>query len=137
LAAFEDEGGNEFVFAAQLYVDNLALQPLYAARLRILAQVLSIQCGIEVEGIRQAGRDKARIARRPGEAAKPRRHRIEAVVGERRRVAETVQLQPVMMEGHHIDRLAERAEGMEIAMAGAAPVPELDAKLDRRLGAAH
>ena len=43
-------------------------------------------------------------------------------------------LEPVMMEGHDAEVLADVAEPMDIGLAERAPVVELDAELERALG---
>ena len=45
--------------------------------------------------------------------------------------------QPVVMERHAGDARAVGAEGMDVAVADARPVDELDAELERGLGLRH
>jgi hypothetical protein len=53
--ALQGHSLDEAVLGAQLHLDDPALDSLHAARLGIAAQILRIQSGVEVIGVRDGG----------------------------------------------------------------------------------
>ena len=114
-------------------VDDLALDPLDAALLRDPAEELSIETGIEVEGVAELRQRHRRIesgSYEPAEFRGNAAHRPFANVRQRPpfRLAKVE-----LVELHAAIILAVRTEGMEVALAICTPIDELDPELERPL----
>src|SRR5690606_27708689 len=80
---------------------------------------------------------RGRFLRGLREAQRAGHHRRQAVFIERRCIAELSQPGPAMMKLRAVQVRTVRRERMEERLTLRAPVDELDAELERRLGAAH
>ena len=110
---------------------DLPLDTLRAMALGELAQELRVNRGIEVireVDIRLGGRR---------EFLPPGGLQLQAVIAQFRLDAPGEAVQPEMVKLTNPGGLPVHAEGMDVALAGALPVLERDAKLEGRRGSAH
>src|SRR5690606_1150503 len=119
-------------------VNDPAFAPRDAARFREAPEEGRVQAGIELERVREPGERVLRVGGRPGEPVRARREDgqrviLQLVAGDTR----PARTQPVVVEGHAGDVLAESAERVQVAIAEPAPVVELDAELEGGAGAGH
>ena len=119
------------------HIDDLALDPLHAASLTDLAEVAAVKDGIEMIGGEQAVQRRARVGgafSRPALQRGLGAHRIGGQI-----VCQTTlaQHQPALWEIRQGRPASIGAERMEVTVALAAPVNELDGQFDRGLGLAH
>ncbi len=104
-----------------------------AARLGVAAQELRVKGGVDVIGVIDPRRDRIGLVRNR-EAAKPGRHARHRPVIERRGVPLGAGAQPMRLEERMLSADTEGAERMEVALAGRAPVAEVDTQLVGALG---
>ncbi len=133
-AVGEGHGADMAAFRIERGIDDLAFGSADAVRFGMAAKEARIEAGVEVEGVEQLREGKPGIGARAGEAPEPRRggaHRPGRDVVEPPAPA-LAQVELVEMDSAEI--LAVVAERMEVALAGRAPVDELDAELERALG---
>jgi hypothetical protein len=137
LAAFQRHRFDEAVVGALVHLADLAFDALHAALLRQFAQEARVQGGVEVVGVGDVGqrRIRRRIPVAGREPALRRHHGLRRIVADRSRASGQVQLEPELVERQRPQRTADGAEAVDIAVADAAPVLELDAEFDRGLGA--
>jgi hypothetical protein len=135
--AFHHHRLDETVLAAQHVVDHLALDPLHPARLCVLAQVARVQRCVEVVGVGDVGQRRVgTVAGGEHELAVARGPGVDRVLVQRRGLAGLQQLEPVVVERHQPQVLADLAEAVHVGLALAPPVDEMDPELERALGAA-
>ena len=134
LAIGQRDSLDEPVFASKMHRDDLAFDPPDPTRLGAPPQERRVKRRVEVIGIGKAG---CRISRVPGilgRASLPSRDRVRRIFGQFGFVALPAAAQPEMVKGHHVDRHADRAERMEIAVPDSLPVRKFDAQLDGGVG---
>ncbi len=98
------------------------------------AKILGVQCRIKMVGISDVGTDGSRVGVGADELSLPGRDGAQAVVIDGMGVAVGAAVQPVLMEIKPIHVDAVTAERVNITVALTAPVDELDAQLEGRVG---
>ena len=137
-AGIEPDGADVALTLTQLDVDDAALDPLHAPRLAVAAQVAGVERGIEMEGIGDLRQRRLRhVGARAHELVVQAGHRVDRVVLQLLGRAGQVLLEPVLMEVDRPRVLAHHPETMDVAIAEARPVDELDAELEGGLGLPH
>src|SRR5690606_15712197 len=130
-AVFHDERGHVAGFAVLLDARDLAFDALDALRFILAAQELGIQTGVEME----------RIVHRyffvELELAGLGRLVLETVLAELAAEPQGFRHQPHVVKAAHPRGPADVAEGVDVAIAEARPILELDAELERRLRRAN
>ena len=123
--------------ACQRDVDHLPFDARDAAAQRPAAQEIGVQPGVEVIGVAVERREHRAGARKIEGVAPAGAHRHGKFLERRRIEPLLARAQPEMLELHAAPELAERAEGMYVAVTGPIPAAELDAELERALRLAH
>ena len=121
--------------APKRHVHDAALGPLDAQLLRERAQPGREAGGIELVGVAEGGQQRVRIGIRRLELRGARRHDGQRIALDRPRLVRHPP--PVMVEADIVHVTPERAERVDIAIALAAPIAELDAELEGGLGRGH
>ena len=136
LTPFQHHGFDEAVGAAQLHVHHAAFRALYASGLGIAPQVPGIETGVELIGVCNVieGRVLRHIGGRGHELAALCGNGMQRVGSDVLGLAGEKQLQPVLVKRQEAVIVADGPERVEVTIAQAPPVDELDAELER---AAH
>ena len=116
---------------------DFSFDALHAARLRVGAKVARVQRRVEMIGIADVGQQRARIRIRQRELAQARGHRAQAVLLDGMLAAAGALVQPVVVEIDALHVHAVNAEGMDVGVALASPVDELDAEFEGGVGRLH
>ena len=82
---------DEPVLTAQLYVHHFPLEPLHPSRLRVLAQIHSVQTRIKMKRVGKTGKNESRVLYGTHELAKIRRGAGERVLPQRCFISELTQ----------------------------------------------
>ena len=128
---------DETALGILLDADHLAFGAHNAARLGVAAQEARVEAGVEVVGVGDVRQRRVRaIGHRRHEAVVPAGEGVDRIIVQRRGLAGLAHLQPILVEGHHPEVLADLAEAVDVAVTDPAPVHELDAELERAHGLA-
>jgi len=121
----------------QADVDDPAFGAADAFRLGIFAQIGGVKAGVEMVGVGVGRFQRLQVLGREIETPGPGGHDGIGIELKRRRVADGVRPRPMMDEIDAAQGLAKGAEGVDIAVAGLAPVDELDAEFESGVGPPH
>src|SRR6185437_9509411 len=135
-AAFQYHRLDETVVAAQLHIDDRAFGTTHPQILRITTQQPPVQARVEMVGVGDVGQRRIswHVGGRRHELAARPRQRVQGIRAQFVGDAQTARLQPELVERQRADVVAQAAETMEIAVADARPVDELDAELEGATG---
>ena len=122
----------------ELDAGDLAFRARDAELLAVVPEIPCIQPGIEVEGVAQIGQGRAEVVHACAhELVFLAGQQIDRVVVQPIRLAGLVGLQPVVVEVHQASLAPQAAKAVDVGLPLRAPVLELDAQLEGRLGPAH
>jgi len=135
LAAFQGDRLNEAIAGPLGVVDDLALDASHTPAFRVSPQVGRIESSIEMIGVADLGQGRIhRLGLGRHELVVQGGLGADAIGVHRRRASELTRLQPILVWIEPADVLADRAEGVNIAIPRRAPVAKLNAELEGALG---
>src|SRR6185312_12212410 len=133
-AALEHHRLDEAVLAAQPYVHDFSLGSLHSSSLGVRAQHADKQCGIELEGVLDAGHRAGAHLLDPSHPAGQRSGRIERIRREILGAGFSPAPQPVLLERQRAESQADVTERVEIAVSRSYPVVVLNGELEGAAG---
>ena len=137
LTALHHHASHEAVAAVLFNTDDPAFGAAHAACFGEAPKVLRIQARVEVKGVGDGRQRRVRRVHRARELAMPRRHGVHRVRTQFLGLPGREQPVPVVVERHQPQVLPDGTKRVDVAVALATPVHELDAQLEAGHGAAH